>query len=346
MAETGWTMDTLLVMSDQHDNLAPGQALEFEIWSELIKQSQGALHVFLPLLDRGLDAVLHRFTDGRYIPIQVKGRSQVHHDMVQIVVKADSLVDDDALLIGAFSTDTENQLDLIVDERNFKRLATHSVSNGHEIYEAAFSMHPGRSRWRPYLIPRTQLAEHMLSMAPSEALQGLDRDLLRPSERHHSWLGFLGEAEVVRRLAENSRLDLFRPFPDLEMVEVLVRDNVTRNFAGLQVKTATVAHPTGEAQFHIRKSTLSRAANAWVVCLAWWQDARAFDPECLLVSATDVPQIGTDTALGFEIFFNPKNPRRTRLDPYRHQLANLADLILEACAQVDPLASSRTDRPL
>src|SRR5205807_715131 len=142
------------------------------------------------------------------------------------------------------------------DERSFKRLATHSVSNGHEVYEVAFNMHPGRSRWRPYLIPSTQVAEHILGMAPSEALQRLDPDLLRPSERHHSWLGFLGEPEVVRRLAESSRLDLFRPFPDLEMVEVLVRDNVTRNFAGLQVKTATVAHPTGEAQFHMRKSTL------------------------------------------------------------------------------------------
>jgi hypothetical protein len=319
-------------MPDRHDNLAPGQALEFEIWSELIKQSQGAVHVFLPLLDRGLDAVLHRFTDGRYIPVQVKGRSQVHHDMVQIVVKADSLVDDDALLIGAFLLDTESQLDLIVDERTFKRLATHSVSNGHEVYEVAFSMHPGRSRWRPYLIPRTKMAEHILGMAPTEALQRLDPDLLKPSERHHSWLGFLGEAEVVRRLAESSRLDLFRPFPDLEMVEVLVRDNVTRNLAGLQVKSATVAHPTGEAQFHIRKSTLSHAANTWVVCLAWWQETQAFDPECLLIPATDVPQIGTDTGPGFEIFFNPKSPRRTRLDPYRRPTPQLDHLIVEACA--------------
>jgi hypothetical protein len=318
-------------MSDRHDNLAPGQALEFEIWSELIKQSRGALHVFLPLLDRGLDAVLHRFTDDRYIPIQVKGRSQVHHDMVQIVVKADSLVDDDALLIGAFSLHTENQMDLIVDERTLKLLATHSVSHGHEVYEVAFSMHPGRSRWRPYLIPRTHMAEHILGVAPSEALQRLDPDLLKPSERHHSWLGFLGEAEVVRRLAESSRLDLFRPFPDLEMVEVLVRDNVTRNFAGLQVKTATVAHPTGEAQFHMRKSTLSHAPNTWVVCLAWWQETKAFDSECLLIPATDVPQIGTDTGAGFEIFFNPKSPRRTHLDPYRHGLADLATLILDAC---------------
>ena len=47
-------------MSQLRDTSAPGQALEFEIWSDLIKQSHGSLHVFLPLLDRGLDAVLHR----------------------------------------------------------------------------------------------------------------------------------------------------------------------------------------------------------------------------------------------------------------------------------------------
>lgn len=291
--------------------------------------------MFLPLLDRGLDAVLHRFTDGRYIPIQVKGRSQVHHHMVQIVVKADSLVDDDALLVGALSLDTENQLDLLVDERTFKRLATRGVSHGQVVYEAAFSMHPSRSRWRPYLVPRAQLAERILGMAASEALQRLEPDQLRPSERHHAWLGFLGEAEVVRRMAESSRLDLFRPFPDLEMVEVLIRDNVTRNFAGLQVKAATATRPHGEAQFRVRKSTLSRAANTWLVCLAWWQGATAFDSECLLIPATDIPKIGTDTGPGFEIFFNPKNPHRTRLDPYRRRLAELDRLIVDACARTN-----------
>jgi hypothetical protein len=163
-------------------------------------------------------------------------------------------------------------------------------------------------------------------------LQRLDPQLLKPSERHHSWLGFLGEAEVVRRLAENSRIDLFRPFPDLEMVEVLAQDNVTRNLAGLQVKSATVAHPTEEAQYHVRKSTLSHVANTWLVCLAWRQEAKVFDSECLLIPATDVPEVGTDTGLGFEIFFNPHSPRRTRLDPYRYRLAELDHLILEACA--------------
>ncbi len=51
--------------------MATGQVMEFRVWTELIQQSRGALHVFLPLLDLGLDAVIHRLTDGEYIPVQV-----------------------------------------------------------------------------------------------------------------------------------------------------------------------------------------------------------------------------------------------------------------------------------
>jgi hypothetical protein len=111
------------------------------------------------------------------------------------------------------------------------------------------------------------MAEHILGVVPSEALHRFDLDLLKPSERRRAWLGLLGEAEVFRRLAESSRLDLFRPFPDLEMVDLLARDNVNRRFAGLQVKAGTVAQH-GEAQFHVGKSTLSRASKTILVCLA------------------------------------------------------------------------------
>src|ERR1700692_160957 len=108
-------------MSQRRDTSGPSQAREFKLWSDLIKQSKGALHVFLPLLDRGLDAVLHRFTDGRYIPVQVKGRGQkTAKGMVEIVVRGDSLVDDDALLIGCLMLDVPSQLDLVVTERTLK----------------------------------------------------------------------------------------------------------------------------------------------------------------------------------------------------------------------------------
>jgi hypothetical protein len=319
-------------MSERRDTSARGQALEFEIWSEVIKQSQGALHVFLPLLDRGLDAVLHRLTDGRYIPIQVKGRGELIRGMVQLLVRADSLVDDNALLIGSFMGEVADKLDLIIEERVFKRLAGHSSSEGHESYTASFSMHPQHSHWRPYLVPRVELAQHILGVPTSEALQNVGLDLLRPSERHTPWLGFLGEAEVVRRLAKSPRLDLFRPFPDLEMVEVLSRDNTTGNFAGLQVKTGTVSKPWGEARIGVHKSTLSRAAKTWLVGLAWHQEMSAFDAECLLIPAADIPTVGVEAGRYLMINFHPQSPERTRLDPYRRRLAELDRLILEACA--------------
>jgi len=316
-------------MSEQRESSSRGQGLEFEIWSDLIKQSRGALHVFLPLLDRGLDAVLHRLTDGRYIPIQIKGRGERVEGMVHISMRADSLIDDNALLIGSFMRELDGRLDLVVEEHVFKKLASHDGSPGHDVYAASFSMHPGHSRWRPYLIPRDQLAQHIVGMRAAEALQRVDPDLLRPSERHNVWLGFLGEAEVVRRLAESSRLDLFRPFPDLEMVEVLTRDNITGHFAGIQVKTATVSEPWGEAHIHVRKATLSLAANTWLVALAWQQDAGTFDTECLLIPATDIPRVGVEAGPSLAINFHPRGPERTRLDSYRRRLADLSRLILE-----------------
>src|SRR5207253_6901458 len=129
----------------------------------------------------------------------------------------------------------------------------------------AFSMHPRTSRWKPYLVPREQLGERVLGGPPL----GLQRTIVEefgvaPADRHNQWLGFLGESEVVRSLAENPRLDLFRPFPDLEMVEVLARDNVTGNFLGLQVKTAVPMAPHGEAHIGIRKATFSPAASNFV----------------------------------------------------------------------------------
>src|SRR5438132_11884519 len=104
---------------------------------------------------------------------------------------------------------------------------------------------------------------------------------LRPMDRHNQWLGFLGESEVVRRLAENSRLDLFRPFPDLEMVEVLARDNVTGHYLGLQVKAAVPVAHGAEVRVAIHKATFRPAPNTFVVVLAWIAEHQSFADECL-----------------------------------------------------------------
>lgn len=147
---------------------APGQAMEFRIWTELIQQSRGVLHVFLPLLDRGLDGVIHRLTDGEYIPIQVKSRGAMAEGMVEIVIPAARLVDDRALLIAGLLMDEGlGPVLLVVDESTFKRLAARDVIGGQDVYSAAFSMHPTKgTHWLPYLVPRERLAERLLGAPP------------------------------------------------------------------------------------------------------------------------------------------------------------------------------------
>ncbi|TMC52363.1 MAG: hypothetical protein E6J20_11875 [Chloroflexi bacterium] len=319
-------------MTARRDTGGPGQAMEFEVWSDLIKQSKGALHMFLPLLDRGLDAVVHRMTDRRYIALQVKGRAAGENGRVNLIVPADSLVDDDALILASVIDDIPNQVDLVVTERTFKQMAALETVKGKHFFEAAFAMHSVRSRWLPFLVPRAQLADRILETSIALALERISPDLLKPRERHAGWLGFLGEAEVIRRLAENPRLDLFRPFPDLEMVEVLARDNVTRRLAGLQVKAATVTDVHGEAQIHIHTATLTKDLSTWVVGLAWRNEANAFDEECLLIPAAEVPTVATADGLLMTIAFRPASPQRTRIDPYRRRLADLSRLILD-CTQ-------------
>ncbi len=49
--------------------LAAGQVAEFKVWAELVRQSVGGLHVFLPLRDMGIDGVVHRLGDGAYTTI-------------------------------------------------------------------------------------------------------------------------------------------------------------------------------------------------------------------------------------------------------------------------------------
>jgi len=336
----GWRLDIASTSSQagsavliepprRKDTSAPGQAMEFRVWTELIQQSRGALHVFLPLLDRGLDCVVHRLTDGAYLPVQVKSRGATAEGMVEIIIPGQRLVDDRALIIAGLLTDEGlGPMLLVIDEGTFKQLAAHDIVRGQDIYSAAFSMHPATSHWRPYLVPREQLGERLLG-GPSALLAPPPSDDLglEPKDRHEQWLGFLGESEVVRRLAENPRLDLFRPFPDLEMVEVLARDNVSGGFHGLQVKAAVPAALYGEAHIHIQKATMVPAPSTSVVALAWLAEQRRFADECLLVPTQELLGVAIDDGTRWVLNFHPESPERTPLDPYRRRLADLGLLV-------------------
>src|SRR5207249_8938007 len=122
---------------------------------------------------------------------------------------------------------------------------------------------------------------------PVPALESQEEVVLPPIDRYARWLGFLGEAEVVRRLAENPSLDIFRPFPDLEMVEVLARSRITHRYCGLQVKTGVPNEARGgEARIAIRKATMVPAATTFIAALAWMADQRQFADEFVLIRTT------------------------------------------------------------
>src|SRR5438876_211904 len=123
--------------------LAAGQVAEFKVWAELVRQSRGGLHVFLPLRDLGIDGVLHRLVDGAYVALQVKGRTSLTAaGQVHITVTASSLVDDEALIIATLIDGSElGRFVLVVSEAEFRRLAAHDLVGGREYLPRAFELH-------------------------------------------------------------------------------------------------------------------------------------------------------------------------------------------------------------
>src|SRR5205807_5729619 len=121
------------------------------------------------------------------------------------LIPAGELIDDRALIIAGLLTAAGlGPMLLVVDEETYKSLAARSVVQGVEVYAASFSMDSATSHWRPHLVPRERLAERLLGSPPQvPALASAEERVLPPLDRYARWLGFLGEAEVVRRLAED-----------------------------------------------------------------------------------------------------------------------------------------------
>jgi hypothetical protein len=90
---------------------AIGQAAEFLVWSNLITQSGGGLHVFLPMLDRGIDAVVHRLGDNAYLAVQVKSKTVLHGVEFPIAVYENHLFTADQLVIGVNPPDRGSQVE-------------------------------------------------------------------------------------------------------------------------------------------------------------------------------------------------------------------------------------------
>jgi hypothetical protein len=316
-------MDALIddLLRQYQHTLATGQVAEFKVWAELMRQSAGDLHVFLPLRDMGIDGVIHRLSDGAYIPVQVKARSELTPaGQVHITVTASSLVDDDALVIATLvDGDRLGSMVLVIDEANFQRLAAHDMVDGREYLTAAFEMHAeGESRWAPYLVDRDRLGERFGTtagdgVALAEPVGAVDR----------GEVGFLGEAEVIRRLAEEPLLNLFRPFPDLETVEVLARHVTSHRFLGLQVKTSGWDEGHLENRVHFRRSSFRPADSTYACILDWDRDGGRFGAACLLIPSRDVAVLARAEGEWLVLEMQPGSPHHRRLDRYLTPVASL-----------------------
>lgn len=306
--------------------LAAGQVVEFKVWAELERQSMGGLHVFLPLRDQGIDGVVHRMADGAYLPVQAKGRTSLTPaGQVHITVTATSLVDDEALVIATVVEGEQlGRFVLVVDEKTFRSLAVHDVVEGKEYLTAAFQLHAGgRSRWAPHLVERERLAERFGAPALAE---GAPQDWLAlPVDRGR--LGFLGETETIRRLAEGEALNLFRPFPDLETVELLVRHVASRRFLGLQVKTVGWDPGHLENKVYVRRSSFRPAPSTYVCVLGWNRESKRFEDDCLLMPSEEIAHVARVDGEWMVLEVEPGSTTHRRLDRYRVSLPSLATVV-------------------
>jgi len=295
------------------------------VWVELVVGSHGRLHVFLPLLDRGVDALVHRIDDGRWFPVQVKGRSQLRSGALILMVGASALVDPNAIIVGVSVEDDHlGSRVLVITERNFRRLARRSQADGKLVLDAQISLIPGkRTRWARFIFPLADLAGAVLAdVKPTVAV---------PTPRRRGTIaravGFRGETEVVRRLADSDDLTLYRPFPDLETAEVATQHEKTRRVLGIQVKTIGVDKRHLHNTVDIDLASFRPAADVWVVVVAWDRDRRAFHDECLVIPSLEADRAAPPYRGHLRFPYAPGSRRHGRLDPFRRPLTDLGGIV-------------------
>jgi hypothetical protein len=306
----------------RNETSASGQVFEFRLWALLTEQSRGQLHVFLPPTDRGIDALVHRLTDETYFRVQAKSRSVLMDGEVHIVVWAESLVDDQLLIVSGLIVDGGlGPTCLVIPAGDFKRHALMSTDEGRPIYSAEFGMRPrSDSRWLPWLVPTERLAERF-----GATVEALAEAPAEPRPEWRSDLGFLGEAEVTRRLAEAGNLNVFRPFPDLETAEIAVLDLNTRRVIGLQVKTVDIDQARLHATVNIRGSSFRPSPTTFFTVLAWLRDKSQFHEEFLLIPSMELREFLKDDGNGhLEFVWRPGSTTNSRLNIYRRGLDELS----------------------
>lgn len=305
---------------------AIGQAGEFLVWASLIAQSGGALHVFLPMLDRGIDGVVHRLDDGAYLALQVKTKTPPRGPEAPIAVYENHLYTPDQFVIGVqLDGDHLGPFAFVVDAAQLKKKAARIVDRGRVLLVADMPLHPiPGHKWSEDLVPIEGLAQRLGVVARAQ-LEGIAAEVSSDKDRV---TGFWGEQEVCRRLAMLADCGLFRPFPDNETAEILVRRLMTGMTIGVQVKTCSIAEANGRAEIFTFRSSFVAAPTTFVVVLAWIRPERRFHENCLVIPSNALPSIAADEGPNYEFHFHPAGSNMpSRLDRYRIPLESLAEAL-------------------
>ena len=137
----------------------------------------------------------------------------------------------------------------------------------------------------------------------------------------------MGEMEVVRRLAEAEALNLFRPFPDLETVEVLARHVTTHRFLGVQVKTVGWDSEHLENRVYVRRSSFRSSPTTFICVLGWNRDASLFEDDCLFIPSVELADVARVEGEWMMIELVPGAMRHRRTDRYRVSLETLGQTV-------------------
>jgi hypothetical protein len=221
----------------------------------------------------------------------------------------------DGDLLGPFA--------LVADSSTFKKKAARIEDRGRTLLVADVPTHPiPGHKWTEDLVLLDHLAER-LGARPSAQRAALHAETVSDEDRV---FGFWGEEEVCRRLAMGEDCGLFRPYPDNETAEILVRRLATGRTVGIQVKTSQLDEPHGSRKFYVHRSSFVGAPTTFVIALAWVVPERRFHETCLVIPSEVLPSIAAKEGAYYAFHFRPAGSRQSsRLDRYRIPLETLPE---------------------
>src|SRR5260370_41819978 len=190
---------------------------------------------------------------------------------------------------------------------------------------AGFGMGAGAAgRGLPWLVPSERLVERLGVQVEVE-----QEALVEFGPEWRSDLGFLGEVEVIRRLAEAGDLNLFRPFPDSETAEIAVLHLTSRRVIGLQVKTVDVDQARLRATVNVYGPSFRPSPTTYFVVLAWVRDQARFHEECLLIPSVALLDFARDDGGAHLAFaFRPGSSGQPEMDKYRIEVGELRTQVM------------------